>query len=1537
MRNLKRALSLGLTAAMISGLMVMGSSAVSYPDSDQIQNQTAVEILGEIGVMVGDDNGNFNPTQDVTRAEMAVIITRILYGNDLNVDQFKGMNLFTDVPAWAEGFVNLCASLDIVAGVGDGKFAPNETVTAAQAALMLSRALGYFQNNAEFGNDWALAAIRRATSAGIIGDDMVLAANEGLSRDNVAQMTFNTLTKAVPVQYNELLNVYYNENQGITYALTFNYLQTLGYTNFDLVYDNGDTTIYGRPATTWGIGSYRTTTSDKDSGSRYDEALDANGGLISSNVQILSRDEIITIANEPTYTYTDGTAEEDIYDDLGEAVCNDQRGQKAEDEYDWTVYVNGELQDVSDEDAIPAENEGDAYAYTGDGVQTEIYVDDADKTVTVVEINYYLGQVASVDEEEGTVSIRTVSNDADLDDRTFATTEFEEEDYVVFTIDQNEDEDFYICEMSAPETVDGTVTRVNGNNDSDNAYLFLDRENKYNYSDHMAYDLNDETVVQHPDLDKDYTLYLDPLGYVLAYSGDTTKSFLYVQDSDEELSDWEARVVLADGTDDVIMVDSDLDHGDRAAVNFDDEDKVEWATEAADLNAFPNWVDSTELDKWDTVRGKITDIDYQIWEYETNADGDLYTLTGRNTRYAADVEINNGKAYMQSERWTSNVSIDNSTIFVDVENNVVYTGYDEVPDVSNAYIAYVLENDNSRDIAEIVYIIDGDIYDANAIFFVLESADRDTEKYDGDFYFEFEDTKVDGHDRDGLFVSYDALINSGYLGGINSLDEDDSTADRDSKVTAEIKDELVGKIIEVRKSTDGTYVTEIRVHDDWDPAIAVSRTALDVAEDWFFSDNWNTSKYTADADTTYVIIDQQYNRAMTEITGYDVSEGGYGDIVAWVNEEPTTDRDGYATLVNVVKDDDQNAQLVYILRFQPEFYQREVTVELNGVEIDSQNLWWWSDSIHVTDVNAIAALNGAQANGSHLSYTVTYGDVTTGTATVPAADDTNGTYTILIPAASEDTVVNVTSDNANIEVNGNLTLDTTDVDDAIGAYSIDMDTTGSIRYGFQIDEIPDGYTVESITWDETIVRNGYVASNKEGKDASSSDIAVVLGRNIVYASAVGKFAATDTVTVYVTDAVVTLKPVEPVVDTWEITFNTADFSGYSFWLNDEAITPDVISRTQSSITVTETDKLEIAGVPGFAWNVSGVIQLDKNIYGTVDAGKEVMTITGVDHDFELKSPAAYLSALLAVNTDEYITLSGWEDVAGKAFEPIEEDGTYYVPTGATVNVEVADGGKYVLMPATVAGQLHCNTTDADASDTTATIDQAYNIYAVTEVQTLNNVTATYKNGASNVTLTVGTHSVARGTELTVTATSGTGVIEGNTFGKDLDGKYIVGKDAVVLSGAVELTLNKGVSATLGGKEIASGDYVAVGQNPTIAVEKSAGTYAIDLAGTGLKYVTDLSGKAVANANNLAVGSADIDLYAAVKVTYNTVDLAYMGDLNSLVTMTGATADYYVMSETTLYSKAMKSATTADGSLTLGHKDDYKTVEIGVVNVTLSNT
>ena len=105
------------------------------------------------------------------------------------------------------------------------------------------------------------------------------------------------------------------------------------------------------------------------------------------------------------------------------------------------------------------------------GTVTEIYIDDYTLDVTVVEINYYLGEVTTVkNDDDGTyVSVRALSDEPkSLDDRTFYTSDFEEDDYVVFTVDFDEDEDFYICELMAPETVTGQVTRVQNEDNSEN-------------------------------------------------------------------------------------------------------------------------------------------------------------------------------------------------------------------------------------------------------------------------------------------------------------------------------------------------------------------------------------------------------------------------------------------------------------------------------------------------------------------------------------------------------------------------------------------------------------------------------------------------------------------------------------------------------------------------------------------------------------------------------------------------------------------------------------------------------------------------------------------------------------------------------------------------------------------------------------------------------------------------------------------------------------------------------------------------------------
>ena len=61
MRNLKRALSLTLASVMLLGMMVIGTSAASYPDVDDDNNVEAIEVLQAVGVMQGDDKGNFDP------------------------------------------------------------------------------------------------------------------------------------------------------------------------------------------------------------------------------------------------------------------------------------------------------------------------------------------------------------------------------------------------------------------------------------------------------------------------------------------------------------------------------------------------------------------------------------------------------------------------------------------------------------------------------------------------------------------------------------------------------------------------------------------------------------------------------------------------------------------------------------------------------------------------------------------------------------------------------------------------------------------------------------------------------------------------------------------------------------------------------------------------------------------------------------------------------------------------------------------------------------------------------------------------------------------------------------------------------------------------------------------------------------------------------------------------------------------------------------------------------------------------------------
>ena len=134
---------LGLLVSVI--LLVSSTIGVSaFADvSTDASYAEAVEILNALEIMVGDEQGNFNPDKDITRAEATAVIVRMK--NLYNADNVSVNTIFTDVPAdhWAAGYVNFAQQSGIINGYGDGTFGPSDPVTYEQIVKMIVAALGY--------------------------------------------------------------------------------------------------------------------------------------------------------------------------------------------------------------------------------------------------------------------------------------------------------------------------------------------------------------------------------------------------------------------------------------------------------------------------------------------------------------------------------------------------------------------------------------------------------------------------------------------------------------------------------------------------------------------------------------------------------------------------------------------------------------------------------------------------------------------------------------------------------------------------------------------------------------------------------------------------------------------------------------------------------------------------------------------------------------------------------------------------------------------------------------------------------------------------------------------------------------------------------------------------------------------------------------------------------------------------------------------------------------------------------------------------
>ncbi len=117
---------------------VPGVSApgTTFTDVKNHANKTAIEALASRGIINGMSKDTFAPNKTMTRAEFAAIVTRAL---GLPAKDTKA---FTDVPSskWYAGYIGAANSSGIVNGVGSGKFNPDGTITRQEAAVMVARA-----------------------------------------------------------------------------------------------------------------------------------------------------------------------------------------------------------------------------------------------------------------------------------------------------------------------------------------------------------------------------------------------------------------------------------------------------------------------------------------------------------------------------------------------------------------------------------------------------------------------------------------------------------------------------------------------------------------------------------------------------------------------------------------------------------------------------------------------------------------------------------------------------------------------------------------------------------------------------------------------------------------------------------------------------------------------------------------------------------------------------------------------------------------------------------------------------------------------------------------------------------------------------------------------------------------------------------------------------------------------------------------------------------------------------------------------------
>ncbi len=631
-----------LALVVVFAMMLSTVAFAAVPaDVQGTEYEGDAALLGTLNIMTG-DAGGFRPNDTITRAEFAAIVSRIL-GLENAAKASGGTTNYDDVSAthWAAGYINLASGLEIINGYGDGNFGPEDPVTFEQALKMLVVALGY-KDDADAKGGYPVGYMIVAAEKGLTDDVDGIAGTPAL-RGVVAKLTANSLT--VETQ----LKLVAGDN--VTYKADGTLLEKLDVTKSEGVItatdvDDEEVTINGDDAGKYEVGI---TNAIDLLGYNVEYYFDDDETL----VMVTKKDNTEVVVPSKDITSVDSTSDvltvnyEDEENDEAESITADAT----------KLYFNTDKVKDGADSGSDVDDEVDALDLTGVGQWVFVDNDNDDEYDYVFATEYTTYVVDEVNEEDEAISNK-LGEEIDLSDEDVTTVITKDGSIIDFTdlqewdvleVLENEDGDYRKI-MVVNDTVEGSVNANAGGN----TWIIGFRDYKV-----LASAVDEDGDTYNTQLGDEGIFYLDMNGDVIAANLDEegTDQYAYAYvikgfvDSSYGVADVRLTVLNAAGDEVVFEV------ADKLEVNGTSVEEED-ITGSADAST-------------DVVANSVT-LNGELVKYEMNSDGEVKAILTSADADLTEESASADRDFDEDTRILGNYKITEDTLIFSVADSEVY-------------------------------------------------------------------------------------------------------------------------------------------------------------------------------------------------------------------------------------------------------------------------------------------------------------------------------------------------------------------------------------------------------------------------------------------------------------------------------------------------------------------------------------------------------------------------------------------------------------------------------------------------------------------------------------------------------------------------------------------------------------------------------------------------------------------------------------------------------------------------------------------------